>query len=371
MDAVTFEDLIDVAVDHVVATPGSRITEAAIRRPGSDLDLTIGSAAAMGEEVVGQLADVTAGLALDTAEGEALDRFVFDLPFPVERNPAAPALTPVRFTRPAATAGAGTLPAGTRVSFGGVVFRTLLDAPVGSSALTVDVDAQAENTGPGGNLPAGQSGTVLDTVFDTTFTVTNTEIAAGGRVVESDASLKSRARELQTAPAGLLSSIENGAKTVDQVVHATAAEELDADGIQTGYVSLVISDANGNSNSTIASAVSAVLDEYRGAGIPVTLQQGVARLEDMVFACLFAPGFDTNVTFDQGAKRALAYVNTLDPEERFYPENAVSAFLGDGNPATTGLINAKLLEPSGPVQPAATEVIRSSRALISQGVWTE
>lgn len=370
-DALSLADLLDVGIDHILGTPGTRFIEAQLRREGSDLDLALGASAAMGEEVAGQAADVARDLLLDTAEGEALDRVVFDLPFPVERQPAAPALVTLRFARASAAAGAGTIDAQTRVALDGVTFRTRTSASLSTSGLTVDVVAAAEQTGPGGNVDASATGTIQSVLWDTTLTVVNPAAAAGGQDRESDDSLRARARAAQQAARrGIRAAIEAGALTVPQVTHATAFEELDADGVPTGWVTLVISDDEGNSNTAIAALVETVLEEYRGAGVPVTVAVGVVRLEDIVIAATYVTGQDTLARFDEGAGRVVAYVNALAPGEVMDPGRIAEAFMGYGAGVyQTGIKGCKVVEPSGPVVPETTDVIRTSRALITQGTY--
>lgn len=360
------DDLIEIGIDTILTTPGSKITDGAVRREGSDANLLIASQSAMGEEVVRQLARVAAGLTLDTARGEALDRVVFDLPFPIQRKSASPALVDATFTRPSAAAGAGTIPAGYRFTLGGIGFQALNLVAVPAGALTATVQAQAETTGPAGNVAAGTTGTLVDSLFDTSFVPSAPTAAAGGADAEKDEALRSRARKAhEAARRGTLAAIEAGALSVDGVAHAKAYEVLDGDGNPAHVVELVISDGEGNSNAALQAAVQAVLDDYRPAGIVVTLLNGTQVLQTIQLQVTFLAGFDTVVAFEEAANRVLAAVNQLDPGQTLHVSEIISAAKGDG-PAVTGIVDVKVIDPAGDVVPASnTLAIRTQRPLIT------
>ena len=110
-DLPTWQALFRVGRDEILAR-SDRLTIEAIEREGSDVNALVAAAAAIGDEVVGQLATGLGGLFLDTAKGEALDRLVFDR-YGMTRKAAAPAFGTVLFATTAATAAAFTIPAGT------------------------------------------------------------------------------------------------------------------------------------------------------------------------------------------------------------------------------------------------------------------
>jgi uncharacterized phage protein gp47/JayE len=100
MDRPTFSDLFQIARNQVMlANP--RLT--AVDREGSDVNALVASVAAVGDEVAQQVAYVAAASFLDTANGSALDRLVFDR-YGLVRKPAAAALGNVYFTSVAGAA---------------------------------------------------------------------------------------------------------------------------------------------------------------------------------------------------------------------------------------------------------------------------
>ena len=366
-DLPNSETLVEIGLQTIVGTPGTRLTEAAARREGSDLDVILHVGGAMGEEVVRQLGTVAAGLLLDTAEDEALDRLVFDLPFPVERKKATGAFVSVRFTRPTALKGPGTIEAGYKVSLGGSSFRTLFPTPVAVGVLTVVADAQCEKTGPEGNVPTGPVGKLVGTLWDTTFVPSADGPGAGGSDAETNESLRSRARTAhETARKGTLAAIENGALTVPGVAHAAAYEFLEPDGTPARAVELIVSDGAGNSNAALQAAVLAVMPEYRAGGIPVVVSGGIPVLEDVILVLTFATGIDTQAAFAAASARIVASINALGPGQTLVREARIVEPALAGGSTVTGIVGLKVIEPAGDVVPPTQQtVIRTSSALVS------
>ena len=128
---------------------------------------------------------------LKTATGAELDNM--GLPFGVKRTPATYATVTVRFTLSAVQKTVAMIPQGTRVrTAAGVYFATMDYAQIDIGKTYVDVLAQAEVVGAGGNdIPPG----VVDTLVDAipyVAEVENTDTSSGGADVESDDSLTRR-----------------------------------------------------------------------------------------------------------------------------------------------------------------------------------
>lgn len=128
---------------------------------------------------------------LKTATGAELDNM--GLPFGVKRTPATYATVTVRFTLSAVQKTVAMIPQGTRVrTAAGVYFATMDYAQIDIGKTYVDVLAQAEVVGAGGNdIPPG----VVDTLVDAipyVAAVENTDTSSGGADVESDDSLTRR-----------------------------------------------------------------------------------------------------------------------------------------------------------------------------------
>ena len=75
-DIPTYEDLRRIARDEMLSR-NPRLTLEIIDRDGSETNILSHAAAAVGDEVVGALAQAIAGIYLDSATGRALDRLAF------------------------------------------------------------------------------------------------------------------------------------------------------------------------------------------------------------------------------------------------------------------------------------------------------
>ena len=116
---------------------------------------------------------------LKTATGAELDNM--GLPFGVKRTPATYATVTVRFTLSAVQKTVAMIPQGTRVrTAAGVYFATMDYAQIDIGKTYVDVLAQAEVVGAGGNdIPPG----VVDTLVDAipyVAAVEKTDTSSGG-----------------------------------------------------------------------------------------------------------------------------------------------------------------------------------------------
>ena len=364
-DSPSVADFVEIGIRAIIAVPGTRLTEEAVRNPGSTANILITSAALMAERVAQDVSEVESGLLIDTAEGSQLDRLAFDAPYNVVRRAASPAVLIARFTRPNAVLGAGSIPGATRFKLGGVSFRTQYSVNVGASAVTVDVTSQAEVTGPDGNVPSGTVGSMVDTLFDA-FTPTAIVTGAGGHNDELDSELRERLRAApRAARRGTLSAIEFGAKSVPGIAYAAAFEQANADGTLAHLVQLVVSDENGNSNAGLENRVALVMDEYRCAGIPVQLLSGEPYLQAIEILLTFLTGFDTDLAFARAQARIVAAVNSLAPGATLHLDLITDAARGDGE-ASTGIVSCSVVSPVGPVQPATSQqVIRTSTSLVT------
>lgn len=150
-------------------------------------------------EVYNLLADLEwlqQSLTPQTAVGEQLDKLAQN--GGLERVQAAHAAGRIKFTNNGSSMFGTVLPAGTRCTTAGtppVLVETLEEADLPTSAGgSTEVAAQAVETGPGGNLPAGAV-TALVNPNSYIQSVTNTVAFSGGRSVETDDQLRKRLLE--------------------------------------------------------------------------------------------------------------------------------------------------------------------------------
>lgn len=367
-DFPTRADLFQVGADEVVGRsearpPGSRVNPEEIFTEGSDINLLLAAASAMGEEAVRHLAMRIGALFFSSAEDADLDRLVSDrLTNTIARLEASAALVDLQLTQDAGGP-AQTFAVGTRARTpAGVEFRTLVAASLAAGQTgPVTVRAQAVETGPAGNVDADTITRLSSPIAG--VHVTNAERAAGGDDKESDARLRDRARDFfLVARRGTLAAIEFGARTVSGVRLATAVEEVDSNGDPTGRVSLFISDEQGGGNSALADLVRDALFEWRAAGVVVDVVGATPRFEPVVFRLRFKAGVDSTLAFDAVRARTLARVNRLPPQSTLERSLLFSAAR-----SVEGVIalDDAIVTPVGDVVPGAGEIIRTRLDLIT------
>lgn len=367
----TRADYFDIGADEVISRslarpPQQRISEEAIRTEGSDINIILGSASAMADEVTRNLALRCGALYLDSAEGEDLDRRVNDqFGTQVQRKQPTPALAVLEFSRPNPSGGVVTLNIGTKVrTVRGTEFETtqVLSIPAGSTAPKI-IQAQAVVVGTAGNVQPGTITEFVQQPPDPDLVVTNLEPATGGADVESDASLRERARDFWRAVRrGTLAAIEFGALTVGGIKSATAIEVLDSNGDPVGIVRLFVADETGQANSALALAVKNALVEFRAAGILVDVFGSTPRFEDIIFRLRFQQGIDTAAAFEEVRFLTVVAVNNLRPNEVL----PVSLLLEQARRVPGVIVlDDTMVEPVGDVVPALGEIIKTSADLIS------
>jgi len=249
--------------------------------------------AAMADAVIRYAAQAFRDTFLDGATGTALRTLVNDH-LNIQAIEASQAEVVLTFTRTGGGA-AGTILAGTEVATNfdangnQVVFTTDSDLVFGlgvNGPLTVS--ATAQNAGPDGNVSAGTIQRILTSLWDPAFTVSNLLVAAGGNLAEDDDQLRERARAFYaTLRRGTLATLEFGAKTVSTVRVATAIEDT-----STGQVTVRVTDADGGSTAQMVEDVLLALEDYRAAGITVTVVGGTALLVSLDVVLQVRTGFN-------------------------------------------------------------------------------
>lgn len=370
-DLPTRADLFQTGADEVLlrseARPvGQRLSAEEVFTEGSDINIVIASASGMAEEITRQLAARTAALLLDGARDEDLDRLVGDRFSPtIVRKEASPAVATLTFTRSAGPLLALSLPTGTRFrTINGVEFELTAPASLAAGSTgPVSATARARQAGLAGNVAALAINQFVQQPQDPALQVTNIEPATGGDERETDARLRARARDFfRTARRGTLAAIEFGALTVPGVRQATALEELDALGIQTGRVFLYVADALGQANAALIAQVRAALFEFRAAGVFVDLSSAVPTFVPIVYQLRFAAGVDTTAAFVSVANATLAAVNALAPNATLQ----VSLLFAIAR-SIPGVIvdDDAVVAPVGDLVPSPGQIIRTRLDLIT------
>jgi uncharacterized phage protein gp47/JayE len=374
-DLPTREDLFQVGAQEVFARGAVRperlrITPTAVFTQGTDINVVIAACSAMGDEGIRHLALRMAALFLDSAEDEDLDRLIADRFSPeVVRKQAGPAVVDLLFARPIPpSAGLSvSIPVGFKHKTAAGTEFTLTEAvsfPLNSAGPQFGA-AVAVLAGSAGNVGANQITQFSQPPDDPTIVVTNPDVAAGGQDVESNASLRERARDFfRTARRGTFGAIEFGALTVDGVVAAHAVETLGPDGLPTGQVQLFIADSLGQSNAILATAVRNALLEFRAGGIVVQVVTTTPRFESIAYQLQFRAGTDTRAAAQQLKALTVAAVNLLAPGEPLQQSLLLS--LARSIPGAVVPVSAVQV-PAGDVLPDPGQVIKTdlSRVLVN------
>lgn len=378
-DFPTFNDLFRIARDEILVRNG-RVSRDAIEREGMDANLLVAAAGAMADEVVGQIVRLSAGMFLDSAKGEALERLVFDR-YGLLKKAAAASFGTVQFSTTSPAPATFTIPLGTKLATpDGVQFITT-EAPAFVAGSTGPVSCMVRSVlaGADQNVRAGQITSILDRISSapTDLVVTNPLATAGADAAESDDSLRDRARRyFTTVRRGTLGALEEAALSVEGVRTARAFEALDAQGRPARFVQLVVADAFAEQFATydtappryatqsqaIASLVFNALSDVRPAGVYVQVLVANVVLQPLQLALTFNAGADVNQAALEARAAVVGYVNGLKPGETFVYDNALEAMRLVPGLARSG--NA-IVSPAGNVSVRPLQAIRTSLGLVS------
>jgi uncharacterized phage protein gp47/JayE len=379
MDRPTYSDLFQVARNQLlIANP--RLT--AVDREGSDANALVASIAAVGDEVSQQVAYVAAASFLDTAQGTALDRLVFDR-YGLVRKRAAAALGTVQFTSATGAASTFGIPENTLLTTSdGVQFQTTepVTFPIGShgpiSAPVRSVLAGATQQVRGGTIVAVVSpigGAPAD------LAVTNALATSGAADPESDNELRERARRFfTTVQRGTLAAIEQAARSVPGVRYATAFENVDQFGAQSGYVSLVVTDQYTDTLATLsvvppayeaqsqvlAQQVALAVDQARAAGIYVATLVAQVILQPVTLRLRVKAGYDSAAVALQARAVCVQVVNALPPGAELTVTSLENAL---ANVQGLYFVGDEVIVPAATISPTPLQVLRTNLQLVVTG----
>lgn len=379
-DLPTFNDLFRVSRDEILSR-NTRLTRDVIERQGTDANALVGADAAVGDELVGQLARVDAAQFLDSAKGAALTRLVFDR-YNLSRKPAAAARVSLSFTTTAPAPAGFAIPANTRVTTtDGRQFVTTVAAsfPIASTG-PIAVNARSSKAGLSQQAQASTIVNIIDMPAGAPvdLKVTNPLASAGADDEETDGDLVTRARNyFLNARRGTLAAIVQAALAVPGVRRATATEAIDSDGRPARYVELIVADAFTDalvgvnptpgsyatqSQVLAASVGGTALDDARACGIYVKVVVASVVMQSVQLGLTFVSGVDTVPIAFAARAVVVSYVNGLAPGAPFAP-SAVSALLA----SVPGLIinGNEVVAPAGIVQPQVLQVLRTSMSMVT------
>jgi uncharacterized phage protein gp47/JayE len=349
----------------VLSVPNATIDPEAVDKAGSTLNLIAAGVGAVAEEVERRADAKIQALTLAGARGSEVDAIAEERTGgDVVRFGATPSTVPLTFTRATATAGGGTIKAGTVVSVGTVSFTTDLDVTFGASDLGPHtVDATSTTAGASTRVAKGTLTSFATAPFDQSIRVTNLEPASGGGDVENDPDLKSRIRAWpSTVRRGTLGAVEAGALSVPGVRQAVAVEVLDETGTATGLVVCYIADANGQANASLVRKVERALRSWRCGGGPVRVVGSIPTFVDVQLSIAYLSGFATEDVQDQVRSAVVAAVNRLAPKATLLVSLIVEAIRSV--PGTVVPSTAVRL-PAGDVVASGGETFRTTTSRIT------
>jgi hypothetical protein len=380
-DIPSFDTLFRVARDEALYR-SERLTKEAVERDGSDANIMLAGAAAVGDEVSGLLGQVSSGMFLGSARGTMLDRVVFDR-YGLRRKSASPAYGSVYFHTTAPNPATFVIPVGTTLSTaGGVQYVTTAAAvfalglttcgPIAVRSVLAGI-AQQASIGEIANITSAISGQPSD------LAVTNTLATAGADEDEADDAYVARARAyFPSLRRGTLAAIEAGALNVPGVRKAQALEVLDLSGRPARYVWLAISDAYTDALAQLTSTVPsyqaqsqvfsqtvfANLSDVRAAGIYVQVYVAQVVMQPVTLSLSFSAGVDIEAVALAARATVCNYINTMPPGTALDP-----ATLLDQLRSLSGLVitGNEITTPSGVVVARPIQAIRTSLNIVTAG----
>jgi len=360
--APSFDDVYETGKAEML----SRRADLAINE-GDVTDVFLNAGAAMVDLALRFDAQAFKETFLDGAVGDALTALVDDH-FGLQREAATSAQVSCAFTRPF---DAGAEPAGT-IALGHVVatefdangdeVQFTLDANLvfGLGVLTLSGACTASVAGRAGNVLANKVTRNLDTIaFDSTFTVNNAALAAGGNLKEPHEELRARARAFYgTLRRGTVAALEYGALQVASVRVATVSENA-----STGIATVTVTDSDGNSTAQMVSDVVTNLELWRAAGSVVVvvggsvLSQAITVTVDDVRDGFSVAAHVTLITAAITARMA-----KLGANETLFLDAIIAAIIAI---APDDIFNVTFTVPTIDVVPTAGQVIRAGAISVS------
>ncbi len=377
-DFPAYSDLLRIARDEALAN-NNVLTREVIERDGTDANSIIAAAAAVGDDNAGQLTQANAKLFFSTCRGNEIDLLAQDrYQGQIPRKTASPGVTTATFTLPAPPSIGFSIPKGTTLlTADGRVWETLIQSSFPTSVSFIDVPVQSILAGSDQQIVGGPNGltSITSEIIGAPagLVVSNALASAGAADDEEDDDYIQRCQNFYAVSRrGILKAIEQGALQVPGVRTATAFE---TDRIN----ELVISDAftpvllNATTipvsyetqSDALASAVQAILPDWRCGGIQVIVTVANVVIQAISMLLSFRAGFDPNVASETAKNQMMAYVNGLRPGQNFVYQDAIDVLR-----LVPGLVvnGNEIISPSGDIiVTAALQVLRTDVSIITVG----
>lgn len=380
-DMPTFNELFLIARDEHLARNG-KISRQVLETPGTEANAICAAVAAVGDELVGQLARVEAGLFYATATGDRLRKLAWSRDQIVPKL-ASPAGTTVTFTVPGTVSSSFTIPRGARLAtYGKAEWYTISDTLFVAGASSVSCPARSVLSGTNQQVVANQITAIVDTIGGAPagMSVTNPYASFGGTDDETETEFSARAQRYYVARRrGTLVAIATYAREYPGVVSASAFEDVDAYGTATRIVKLYVADsitaqlidASTTPTSYAAQSASLIgalqdyLNDTRAGGIQVVIEVANVSVLPVQLGLRYASGSNPATVATAARAATVAYVNSLGVGESY-----VSAALEAKLATVSGLVlpTGTVVSPVGTVTASATTALRTDMASVTLGV---
>lgn len=271
----------------------------------------------------------------ETATGQYLDKI--GALIGCVRNGGVKATGTVRFMAASAPASDIPIPEGTVVST--VIdgsgnryrFLTIADSALLAGTTYIDVSVEADEVGEAYNLVAS-SLIIIETPIAGITSCTNLSATSGGIAEETDDHYRARIPlYLSGLKRATADSLESAAMTVDGIMDAVCT-----DGATAGTATLIVASASGTVPSETIDEVEAVIEDYKGAGIQVTISAATNLTVNCTFDLYLEPEA-VEATVKAAAEAAVEeYLNNIPIDGIAYWSQVVKAIL-----YVDGVVNVK------------------------------
>lgn len=366
MDYPSRLDLYDVGRRYMLGK-ATAIDPTTVDVAGSDANLFVGSQSFMAHACVRQLQDRMAAQFIASAQGEDLDRKLWDA-YKLPRLGSAAAVGSARFFRASTAAGAGSIPIGTKLTtLTGIEYVTETTCSFGPLDLEASCDVRATSAGFSFQVGRNQIRNITSPaqLFDPSLQVTNDDPTAGGEDREEDPDYRDRGENFwQSARRGTLAAIAFGARAVAGISSAYAQEELDGKGNPARIATVFIADSAGLASRALAASVQAQLQDYRAAGIQAPVQLSFPLIVPVTLKLTFAAGTVTSPLVELIRNAMVAFVNSTPISQPLYRQALGSVLV---RYQKQGLIPSlqSIIEPAGDVVPPAGQTIRTTPSQVT------
>lgn len=332
--------MIQTIYDRIKADFLSRSGITSIKEPGVISSIIYAFANEIEELNTNLEASIDQGYS-DTATGEYLDRIAALIG--CTRVQGVKATGTVRLSAENPPASDIYIPEGTRVStvtgLGGLkfVFLTVTDNILTAGNTYVDVIVEAENVGDDYNVDAG-SVVIIETPIQGINYCSNASAMTGGTNTETDSQLRERIPlYLAGLKRGTKESLESAARSVSGIIDA-----LVEDGATAGTATVIVAGDGGTVTAQMLDDVEEICEEYKGAGIQLTISAATNVAVNCTFNIYLMPEA-VSATVKEAAENAVKdYLDSLGIGETAKLSKVISLIM-----LTDGVNNAKAILLNG------------------------